>query len=458
MGLRFRLNLLLSLIFSLALAIAVTYLLADARRAVVDELHASTLLASTLIEGMLRGPLSQAEETGIDTTLAQLEAQVSLRHLRIEFIAPGSDATRSLQDTGGPAFRVPAWFARLVRPQAGIVTQSVAWRGGEIVIAADPADEIAEAWRETRTMLYVLVAVFAGALLVVFTFLGRALRPLQGVSSALEGVERGNYRARLPVVGLPDIDAISERFNHMASALERSDADNALLAQRSLAIQEDERRYLAHELHDEMGQSITAIKALAVSIRERTAVNDTTVADRAATIIDVSSEIYARVRRMMTRLHPVVLDELGLETALELMIDDWNSHHEDCFCRYVATRNLPPLSQTMRINLYRIVQEALTNIVRHARADAAEVALALEVAASPCIALAVSDNGVGFEPTARLRGLGLAGMRERVDALGGCLELVTAPGAGTTVRVRVPLARTPITLEREADGHAHTSG
>ncbi len=456
MGLRSRLNALLSLIFGLALVIAVTYLLADARRAVADELQASTVLASTLVQGMLSGPLSQAEAPGVAATLAELEAQVALRHLRIEFIPPGGNAAGARTQTGRTGGGVPDWFARLVRPQPGVVTQSVDWRDGHLVIAADPTDEIAEAWRETRTTLLVLLAVFGGALLVVFTFLGRALEPLQGISIALEGVERGNYSARLPMVGLPDIDVIAERFNNMTEALARSQTDNALLAQRSLAIQEDERRHLAHELHDEMGQSITAIKALAVSIAERASTGDVTLAARAATIIEVSSAIYDRVRLMMTRLHPVVLDELGLATALELMIDDWNSHHEECFCRYLAVRNLPPLSQVARINLYRIVQEALTNVARHARASTVEVALTT-TSLPPCITLTVSDNGCGFEAGRQRGGLGLVGMRERADAIGGRFELVTGAAAGTSIEVCIPLSQVGETTPVGAQGDAHTS-
>ncbi len=219
----------------------------------------------------------------------------------------------------------------------------VSYAHGRIVIAAEPDDEIAEAWRETRTTMAVLFVMCAGAIVLVFLFLGRALQPLSEVARALEGIERGQFATRVPAIGLADIDAITARYNHMAAALADSHAENVLLAQRSLDIQEQERRHLAHELHDEMGQSITAIKALAVSIRERLEAAEPALAERAATITDVSSDIYARVRRMMARLHPVVLDELGLVAAIESMVDDWNGHHADCFCRFSAPRELPAL-------------------------------------------------------------------------------------------------------------------
>ncbi|MGE0860320.1 MAG: histidine kinase, partial [Gammaproteobacteria bacterium] len=276
-----------------------------------------------------------------------------------------------------------------------------------------------------------------GALLLVFLFLGRALRPLRQLSGALAGIEQGEYHTRVPPVGLSDIDAITARYNHMAGALAASHADNLALTERSLEIQEQERRHLARELHDEMGQSITAIKALAVSIRERAVEREPTLAERAATITDVSSDIYARVRRMIARLHPVVLDELGLVAALEQMVDDWNSYHAECFCRLDIARDLPSLSAAARIGLYRIAQEALTNIARHAGASEARLVLARD--GVDAVTLEVSDDGRGFAPGSRRRGLGLTGIAERVETLGGSLALDAGPGAGVRLRVRLPL-------------------
>ncbi|MEQ8660326.1 MAG: histidine kinase, partial [Gammaproteobacteria bacterium] len=219
---------------------------------------------------------------------------------------------------------------------------------------------------------------------------------------------------------------------------ELSERDNASLARRSLAIQEDERRHLAHELHDEMGQSITAIKALAVSIGERV---DAALAERAATIVAVSSEIYDRVRQMMTRLHPVILDELGLVAALELMVDDWNRHHEECFCELVCARTLPSLDDELRIGVYRIVQEALTNVARHARASVVHIELdvARDGAGVSTMHLLIADNGTGFAPASRSSGLGLRGMRERARSLGGHFALTSGVAQGTRIAVDIPL-------------------
>jgi len=446
MGLRSRLNVLLTLIFSVALLVACFYLLANTRRAVVDELRASSEFASLLISGLRDSGPAAADHDGLVALVERLGAQAPLRHLRISVIgATGQEYhARASQRDVWPS---PQWFHELVRPTADSLERRFDLAGATVAIAADPDAEIGEAWRDMRATLVVLMMAFAGASIGTFVFLGRALRPLRQLSSGLEGVGQGRYATRLRPSGIRDLDRIVDRFNEMAAALERSERDNAALAQRSLAIQENERRHLAHELHDELGQSITAIKALAVSIQQRT---EGVLAERAGTIMDVSTDVYTRVRRMMTRLHPVVLDELGLVAALDLMIDDWNVHHEDCFCEFAAERNLPGLGSDVRIAAYRTVQEALTNIARHAAASSARIELQIMgvEAAQSTLRVAISDNGRGFALAELREGLGLRGIRERVQALHGSLRLDAREGDGVRIEALFPLGAAATTEDR----------
>jgi glucose-6-phosphate-specific signal transduction histidine kinase len=228
----------------------------------------------------------------------------------------------------------------------------------------------------------------------------------------------------------------------MAEVLERSRAQNQLLAQKSLAIQEQERRYLAHELHDELGQSISAIKALAVSIGQR-ANAQADIAASAQTITDTSQRIYDVVRGMMRRLRPVILDELGLVPALQTIIDEWNDRHAEAFCRFSTEGDLRSLGDDVQINVYRILQEALTNVGKHARASEVNIALRRTAhhgtPARDRLELQITDNGIGFDTTATKAGLGLLGMRERVEALNGCFDLQSAPQRGVTLNITVPL-------------------
>jgi two-component system sensor histidine kinase UhpB len=314
--------------------------------------------------------------------------------------------------------------------------------GLQVVIEADPADEISEAWKEARAVLGLLVAFCLLANGLIYFTLGRSLKPIDSILKALDNIERGDYKSRLPSIGLPELDVIVAKFNHMAEVLERSRAQNRVLAQKSLAIQEQERRYLAHELHDELGQSVSAIKALAVSIGQR-ASNQPEIAQSTRTIVETSQRIYDVVRGMMRRLRPVILDELGLVPALQNVIDEWNDRHEEAFCRLDVEGALDRLTDEAKINVFRIVQEALTNIAKHARATKVEVSLRRTVrdidGLRDVLDIAIADNGIGFETQRITPGLGLLGMRERTEALNGRFELQTSPGTGVRIRITLPI-------------------
>jgi signal transduction histidine kinase len=175
---------------------------------------------------------------------------------------------------------------------------------------------------------------------------------------------------------------------------------------------------------------------VAVSIEQRAAGADPAIATSARTIAEVSNGVYATVRGMMHRLRPVVLDELGLTPALEQLIDDWNGRHVDTFCAFAAEGDCAGLDDAVEISVYRIVQEALTNVARHAQAQRVEIALAHR---GESLALRIRDDGCGFDPASAPRGLGLLGMQERVAALGGGFDLRSRPGAGVTIDIRIPL-------------------
>src|SRR5699024_1951842 len=145
--------------------------------------------------------------------------------------------------------------------------------------------------------------------------------------------------------------------------------DNRRLTLRALSIQEEERRYVARELHDELGQSISAIKALAALIRQRTDKTTSSVHESAESIGDIADRTHHVIRSMVRQLRPSTLDELGLVTALQHMVDDWNSRYPDTFCSLQAQSAMPTLSDEVKVNVYRIVQECLTNVAKHAAAN-----------------------------------------------------------------------------------------
>lgn len=216
----------------------------------------------------------------------------------------------------------------------------------------------------------------------------------------------------------------------------RAEATRLDLMKRLISAEDEERRRFARELHDETGQSLTALLVGLRAIEERAVTPDVHAA--AQQLRSVAAQTVADVGRLARGLHPSVLDDLGLAAAARRHVNDFRTSFGvavDLRVDSIVSLRLPPLVQT---TMYRILQEALTNVARHARARLVDVELTYEGGA---LELAVRDDGVGFdagETVQEASGLGLHGMRERVALLGGAVEIESSPGHGTVVRARVP--------------------
>lgn len=219
---------------------------------------------------------------------------------------------------------------------------------------------------------------------------------------------------------------------HLESA--RLLADNRLLAQRLIQTQELERRALARELHDELGQHCTALRLEAAWMdRARNAEQAAAAVRRAASTAELMHE---GVRRLLRRLRPAELDELGLPAALQALCEHWELRSH-LHCTLVVRGSAPALGEAADTALYRVAQEALSNVVRHAHAQSVCVTLQADARG---VELRVQDDGCGLRPAEgrRRRGLGLLGASERAAGLGGSFALQSQPGRGTCVIMRLP--------------------
>ena len=440
MALRVRLNVLVSGIFVALIVLGTFLAVHNARVAIRDEAVSAVGLTVQFVDFAIGSEGAEGVSAGSDDLIRRVQSLEAARHVRILI---ESDSGVPVHSAISDAIEAPDWFVRWVRPEAIEFRREIG--DSAILISADPADEIEEAWVDARNLLGLVVLFSIIANGIFFLLVGRWLRPLGTIGSAMDEVQRGNYRQRLPSFDLPELSGISTHFNRMTETLESSREENRLLTQKTLAIQENERRALAHELHDELGQSISAIKAVAVSIGRGDSKGED-IASATSTIAEVSSHIYSVVRGMMTRLRPVLLDEFGLVPALQDLVDSWNSRSDDAFCRFDASGNFDELDDDQKIGIYRIVQEALTNITKHAQATNIDVSLARECTGQgERVSLSIMDNGVGFDVSASPAGLGLIGMRERVDALGGVIDINSSRQDGTRLMVLVPLDRIVLT-------------
>lgn len=217
------------------------------------------------------------------------------------------------------------------------------------------------------------------------------------------------------------------------AALSRALAENRELAQAYVVAQEVERKRLARELHDELGQYLVAIKLEASRVTVDASDDNAIAAERITACVD---HMQGAASDMIRRLRPVGLDELGLNAALEHGIDQWRRRQPEVDVDVELDPRVDGLGEARDLVIYRVIQEALTNATRHARASHVHVRISREARE---VRVEVRDDGVGFHDATATEGFGLRGMRERLVALGGSLRVVTSPGNGVAIEATLPM-------------------
>ena len=276
--------------------------------------------------------------------------------------------------------------------------------------------------------LIVLAGGLTAMLVLDLALLRRAFGPLRRLTAVMRGVDplRPGDRAPVPE-GDPEVAELTQAFNEMLDRLEFERRDSA---RRALGAQESERQRIARELHDEVGQVLTAVVLRLDRLRR------TIEPGQRAELEETREAVRGSIREVgaiARRLRPEALDDLGLPSALAELTNDVGRRAGLRVERVVAA-DLPALSDDEELVVYRVAQEALTNAVRHGQPRHARVQLG---AVDGTVELEVRDDGSGFDVTAEGEGAGLRGMRERAVLVGAVVEVLSRAGAGTTVRLRL---------------------
>ena len=441
-SLKVRIDLLFGLLLLFGLAADLGRMVADARPRVQAEADAMTRLSRDFAEGALANLRDSPDpEAGLRQMLASLGP---LRHVRIGF-SRGDDAAAALAVGRPHSHAAPQWFAALIGARPGVTLLPAIVGGrrlGQIVIASDPSDEIDEVWAAARNLALIGGAMALAALLGASLLLGRTLKPLKDYGAALGRLRDGDFSARVKPAGSPEFVDMGAKVNAMADALEQFSGTNEQLIHRLMEVQDDERRSIAHELHDEIGPHLFALRAnaavLAASLREGGAA---TSAQTAKAIGEQVEALQGHNRRILRRLRPAALDDLGLAEALAILVQGWRETDPSVELTLSLPEELEACDPQQSLALYRVAQEALTNVFRHARARHASVRVAFSGPDDArTLTVEVRDDGVGLDANAR-PGLGLTGMRERMRGLGGVFACRTAAEGGALVEAAFPLHR-----------------
>ena len=450
-NLKLRLSLLITLLVALMTLAGGGYVVQKARQDIRAEVRSTMSLTGHFLDAQLAVLHDHWRGQGSAVPLFQLQELRDVRHLEVSFYDSRGRLLDSNEEPGERKPQAPAWFVWLVRvssPPMEATRRTVGFNGatvGELVIQPDPTYEIDEIWTTSRGLLLLLLMFFVLVNGLVWWAVSHAMRPVEYILGALGEIERGHLGARLPAFGLPEMSRISVGFNHMAETLERSVADNRSLTRRLMQMQEEERKNLARELHDEIGQCVTAIHADAVAIRNR---GGAPVRESAEAIVEAIGRIKDMVRSILQRLRPGTLEGLGLGAGLRELTGGFRQRNPQISCALHMSGEATELQGEVGITLYRVVQECLTNIARHSGATNVEIAVS---SPSPVpgenaeqLQLTVLDDGRGFDEKNSGGGFGLLGIRERVRALGGACQIEGMGGGlggrGSCVLVRLPFA------------------
>jgi two-component system sensor histidine kinase UhpB len=368
------------------------------------------------------------------------------RHLRAILSVDGKVMKASkLSQPESPA---PRWFNDLLAgpPKVLNIDLPPAFAGyGSLTLKTDANNEIAEVWSDVGLTLAVLTIFCALVLAFVYWILSSAIRPLQDLTGAFARVGARNYRERVSERGPLELVALYQGFNQMVERLAHAEQQNKRLEEQLTTVQDEERADLARNLHDEIGPLLFAADVDAVAIGQLAqSGKHREIPERVDIIRQAIGNMQRHVRDILGRLRPAVLLDVGLAHALDNLVSFWRAHRPSLNVRLDVPED--SLGEQLDGTVYRIVQESLSNAVRHANPSNIEIAVKLQSDGS--IDIRVADDGGGLKPSGRPGGVGIVGMQERIAALGGALQVKNRPdGRGVVVMARIP-ARAGTRIER----------
>ncbi|MFL6600017.1 MAG: ATP-binding protein [Steroidobacteraceae bacterium] len=445
MKLRTRLNLIVAGLTATFVGVLIFAEIENTRSSVNEEIEAANRVGSQLL-GRLASIYSR--EGGSQTVLQFLEQLGHVRANEVMLRSPAGEVLyRSPAATYKAGREAPHWFAHLLAPR--IPRHTFLLPGGvQLVVAANPSRAILDAWDDLSRLFLI------GALMLVivnglaFWLVNVALAPFPVIAAGLARIEEGDLAFRLPQLPGFEAHSIGAAFNRMAQAVQdkvraerkASEAETRLEEGRELARLveqrvEEERRLIAHELHDEFGQSVTAIRSLAMAIATQS--QNPAMSDAARLISDEAGRLYDAMHGLIPRLVPLSLDTLGLADTLENLVRDWQRRYPAV--RLSAHHDLAAeLGPSVALTIYRVAQEGLVNALRHAQATQVQIDLH---ANSNHIVLTVTDDGVGLAPDwSRPGHFGLRGLADRVEHLGGTFTAANHDPHGVRLTAEIPLS------------------
>jgi len=443
MSLRLRLNLIITLLMLLFMLAVGFILIKSAKSATQESVEAATHVTTQLLDAVILSASNSLDFGYSNGVMKRFLEQ--LGRVRSNEIYLYDYSNQVIYKSPTPEYRSdvkpPKWFNDLLDPKAEPVVRFIRLgKLGRLEVRPNPSGTIRESWAKLQKLFWIWLGFFIALNAGVYWVLGSLLKPLQPILKTINQLEQGDLRARLPHFKSPEFEKIGHSLNRMAESLavERELEESRQVTHLIQKHIEEERRSLARELHDELGQYVTAIKTFAVAIVSKTKEKAPEVEASAQTIVAAANHIYDGMHNIIKQLRPGSLDNLGLPETLKDLVNSLQEQHQYLQVRLNLTGNLEVLGETLNINLYRMIQESINNAIKHAQATTLDINLKLND--ENALELVIKDNGKGMDIHAvdQTNHFGLLGIRERVQGLHGRFSVESELGNGTAIIIKIP--------------------
>ena len=449
MGLRLQINLIMGVLLAAFASLLIYLQLDNTRQSVSEEMEGASIVATQLLSRLQAG----SRNSSLEDMAQFLDAVGRVRANEIELLnAQGAVVYHSPPPVYKAGRDAPDWYSHIVSPL--VLTREIPVSDGLLLLRADPSRAILDGWDDFKPMVLTVLAGFVLGNLLVYVLVGRAVQPLQKVILGLQAMESGSYDTRLPAMQGKEAQVMGEAFNAMAQSVQDGIAAQTQAREATLALAqnreltqviqtriEEVRGQIARELHDELGQQVTAIKSLGQAMVLRAKGTDPHTENAARMVIESADAIYEEMHQLVSQLRPLALDRFGLQDALQDLVEDARSRHPETRVHLQLQTPLENMESSLATATYRIVQESLNNALRHAQASQITILLS---ALDQQLHIDVSDNGIGATPDWADSGqFGVIGMRERAQGLGGSFHFESLQPSGVRVWAVLPLGHNP---------------
>ena len=426
MSLKSKLLIYINSLLLIATLIGLLTILMVTQKNVREEVLSTMTLAEFAIEqGVKKNPdfyLFQREDS--DLGFSELS---EIRHLKIQFFNNQDILLEETSNTLDEIKPPPYWFIFLIEKLSEEIFFSkinIDQRGemtGYILIKPEPIYEYAEIWQQIKVGLWIIGAFLILINIVVLILFSHMIKPINKIIEGFEKLEAGNYKSKINKSNILELDIIGKKFNSMINNLRQSNDKIHKLSQNLINVQEQEKSELARDLHDELGQSLTALQAEAASISKST--KKSSRDDAIFNVIQLSKNMMLSTREIIKKLNLGLIEDLGLESALIELFENWKRRFKGVKFEYkIEDKALRKITKQETAHLYRIFQEALTNIAKHSEPKNIKITVK-SLDRGNKTRILISNDGIKSN-LANNEGLGLIGIAERVDQINGSLEVI----------------------------------